>query len=652
MHKLKSQFSGFSYIIRLYVVGIVCYFFFRLLLLIQEWDLIESISQDERLVVLLKSLFMGFRFDTVISGYILALPYLIVSFFHILFLSVRKLQKPLFFLTSILYVLSFLICAIDIPYFKQFFSRLSISAFAWLDTPDFVLNMVLEDMQTTWVAIPFLLISIAFIWINNRLAKQFLISPSTKITKNSRHYLISVGSFLIGGGLIFLGIRGRVALKSPIRVGTAFFSNYPFPNKLGLNPNFTLIRSWLDTKDSRQEKVEYISDKESIENMQSFFNASEYEKSISPIARKITFPDSLAKKHNIVIVIMESMSATKMGRFGNSNSLTPFLDSLSNESYFFNDFYTTGIHTFSGMYGTLMSLPTLKRQHPFKGVDVLSYSGIATTLKRQEYETVYFTTHDDQFDNIGGTLKANGFDRIVSQKDYPKEEVKTTLGVPDDYMFRFSKPILNEMNSPFLSVFMTTSDHVPYFIPPYFEPKKAERKLQIVEYADWSIKEFIESCRKEEWFDNTIFVFLADHGGALNVKYELPLNFHHSPLLIYAPSILPSKEFSMISSQLDVFPTIMGLLKLPYINNTMGIDLLKSRRPYAVLNNDDKYGVLSKEKLLIVKDADNKSLYQRNAFDNIYEEHKLEADSMEQFAKSLFQTTQWLIENRKTGLPE
>jgi phosphoglycerol transferase MdoB-like AlkP superfamily enzyme len=219
-------------------------------------------------------------------------------------------------------------------------------------------------------------------------------------------------------------------------------------------------------------------------------------------------------------------------------------------------------------------------------------------------------------------------------------------------MFIFSLPIHTEMKEPFLSVFMPTSDHVPYFLPPYFEPKQTEKKLQIVEYADWSIQNFIESCRKEEWFDNTIFVFLADHGSALNVRYELPLNFHHSPLLIYAPSILKPQEYSMISSQLDVFPTIMGLLKLPYINNTMGVDLLKNKRPYAVLNNDDKFGVLSENKFLIVRDADNKSLYERGEFNNIYEENKAEADSMEQFAKSLFQATQWLVDSKNTGLPD
>ncbi len=652
MQKSNHQSNGFNYILRLYLSGILCYFSFRILLLIQEWDLLDSIPQDERFVLMLKSLFMGFRFDTVISGYILAIPFLIVSAFHILDLSFKKLQKPLLFFTSTLYVLSFLICGIDISYFGQFFTRLSISAFAWLDQADFVLSMVFEDITTWWITLAFLLISGTFIWINNRLAKRYLIASPAKISKNSKHYLISIASFLVGGGLIFLGIRGRVEAKSPIRVGTAFFSNYPFPNKLGLNPNFTLIKSWLSSKDKRQEKVAYLPEEEAIENMQSFFNASDYENTISPIARQINFPDSLAKKHNIVVVIMESMSATKMGRFGNPNNLTPFLDKLSQESYFFNDFYTTGIHTFSGMYGTLMSLPTLKRQHPFKGADVLSYSGIANTLKRHDYETIYFTTHDDQFDNIGGTLRANGYDRIVSERDYPKAEVKTTLGVPDDYMFRFSVPILNEMKKPFLSVFMTTSDHVPYFVPPYFEPKQTEKNFQIVEYADWSIEQFIESCQKEEWFDNTVFVFLADHGGALNVRYELPLNFHHSPLLIYAPSILAPKEYSMISSQLDVFPTVMGLLKLPYMNNTMGVDLLKSKRPYAVLNNDDKFGVLSEDKLLIVRDAENKSLYQRGEFDNIYETHKVEADSMEQFAKSLFQATQWLVDSKKTGLPE
>ena len=139
---------------------------------------------------------------------------------------------------------------------------------------------------------------------------------------------------------------------------------------------------------------------------------------------------------------------------------------------------------------------------------------------------------------------------------------------------------------------MTASDHGPYIIPEYFKPKPNDLTKQIVEYADWSIGKFISNAKKKRWFENTIFVFISDHGTALSPVYEMPLNYHHSPLIILSPNILEeSKTYSQIGGQIDVFPTIMGLLNFTYLNNTFGMDLLKAKRPFIYFSADDKYGV-------------------------------------------------------------
>ncbi len=197
-------------------------------------------------------------------------------------------------------------------------------------------------------------------------------------------------------------------------------------------------------------------------------------------------------------------------------------------------------------------------------VEIPKFNGIASTLKKLGYSTSYFATHDDQFDNVGGFLKGNDYEKITSKKDYPSEKIVSTLGVPDDYMFEFSIPILNKIhtkNKPFLAAFMTVSDHGPYFVPEYFIPQQQDVKKQIVEYADWSLKKFIDLSSKQSWFDNTIFVFIADHGAVMNPKYDMPLSYNHVPFIIYAPKLLKEpKVISNYGSQIDVFPTIMSLL--------------------------------------------------------------------------------------------
>ncbi len=649
MPMLPNVPKNIACIFQLYFWGLLFFTAFRIILLIQEFQYIQQLPSGKKMTLVAQAFFMGFRFDTVISGYLLAFPFLILSICWIFHLNKKRIYQLVFLITSVLYFLAFLVCAIDIPYFHHFFSRLTISAFTWMDTPDFVGKMIIQDIASWWTVIPFLVFSIFFILKNRKLTCEIIKAPKKTLPN---HYFSSISSFLIFGGLIFLAIRGRTTIKSPIRVGTAYFSNYPFINQLGLNPNFTLIRSLLDAQDEAQQAVVLMNSEEAVKNVRGYFSIDSEENFNSPIARKVAAPVRTTKRKNVIIILMESMSAAKMGRFGNTNELTPFLDNLSDKSYFFTEFYTSGLHTYSGIYATLTSFPTIKRQHPLKESNMRKYMGIASTLKNHHYQTIYFTTHDEQFDNVGGFLKQNDFDRIVAQKDYPKNKIESTLGVPDDFMFEFSIPYLNEMTntgSPFMAVYLTASDHTPYMIPDYFRPKSPNKKDKIVEYADWALEKFINLASREKWYEHTLFVFLADHGVPMNVRYELPLNYHHSPLIFYNPYLLSPKAFSSMASQVDVFPTIMGMLKLPYINNTLGINLLEKERLYTYFNANDKFGVLSKSHFFICNDSGEKLLYKRNEKNNIYKEEKIRADSMERYAKSMFQVAQWMRERGLTS---
>jgi phosphoglycerol transferase MdoB-like AlkP superfamily enzyme len=342
-----------------------------------------------------------------------------------------------------------------------------------------------------------------------------------------------------------------------------------------------------------------------------------------------------------------------MYRNGNKNNLTPFLDSIANQGYYFENAYTAGIHTFNGVFSSLFSFPALYRQHPMKGSSIKKYHGLFSTLRKNDYSTIYFTTHDGQFDNVEGFLIANDCETVVSKDDYPPEEIKTTLGVPDDFMFRFSIPYLNDLskkNNPFVAAFMTASDHGPYYVPDYFKPKSNEILNQLIEYADYSLKKFIDLSSKQSWFKNTIFVFVADHGSAIDGLYDMSIDYNHTPLIFYAPEIIkePKSLYSM-AGQIDIFPTVMGLLNLSYENNTLGIDLLNESRPYIFITADDKYGVLDDEWFLVVRSDKSKSLYKyrdRNSY-NFADEKKDVVERMNVYAQSNLQTFQYLLRSNK-----
>jgi phosphoglycerol transferase MdoB-like AlkP superfamily enzyme len=286
------------------------------------------------------------------------------------------------------------------------------------------------------------------------------------------------------------------------------------------------------------------------------------------------------------------------------------------------------------------------------------YTGLPYVMKQHGYETVYFTTHDDQFDNVGGFLRANYIDRVVSKVDYPSSAVINTLGVPDHYMFSYALPVLNDYyktGRPFFATMMTVSNHPPYEVPADipFKPKHREVRGGCVEYADWAIGQFMKQAAKEPWYNNTIFVFLGDHGAWANDPYGgLHPELNHIPCIIYSP-LLPDapKVFNEPAGQADVFPTLAGLLHFSYVNNTMGVDLLQHTRPWVCFGSDDKFGVIGRGKLYVWYNTGDENLYTLGEKREVLAENRAEADSMRNYAFAQMQCAQWMQQQGKTGFP-
>ena len=635
------------FILKIYLLALSVFSVFRIMLFLSEFDRIDE--KEVAILTIFKSFIMGVRFDIVISGYILILPTLIFLTLELIGFKSKFIKKFFFYWIYILFTIAFTVSTADIPYFNQFYDRFSVGAFEWMESYKIVISMIFQEPKYFLFIIPFILLEIVFYILLKKIFEQE--NETQKI-----NFFLNTFVSLIFLAIVFLGIRGRIEEKSPIRIGTAYFSNNSFLNKLGLNPSFTLIRSYLDSKDEDNRVVKFMDDKLAIEMVQKNLGITKTQYN-SPIAREVQPDTLLSAQPNVVLIIMESMSAAKMKRHGSTEELTPFLDSLSHNSIYFENIYTAGKHTFNGIFSTLFSFPALYRQHSMKTNN--QYDGISTSLLKNGYSTTYFTTHDSQFDNIEGFLRSNNFQNVISQSDYPASEVKTTLGVPDDFMFRFSIPKINELSereNPFFVTFMTTSDHSPFYVPEYFQPKAKAIESQIVQYADWSLQQFIQLASKEAWFNNTIFVFVADHGAAIDAKYDISLNYFHTPLIIYAPEIFKGNQVHQkIGSQIDVYPTVMGLIKQKYVNNTLGIDLLNEERKFTIINDDDKVGILDTDYLCIMKNNGAKlELYKYKEQDksNYFDQEQEKALEMADYAKSNMQVHQIMISEGRTTLKD
>lgn len=650
-----------KYLFFVYLTGIAFFTLFRFFLFLTNLKQLQSLPAGKTGLII-RAFIMGFRFDTVISGYILGIPLILLSICTAFSADNKIIYRVITLFFGSLYSVAFFICALDIPYFTFFNSRVSAVIFNWFNTPGILFTMTAEDI-VNWIYVFFFVLCCVIFWfIIIKIKGKILSLPApTPAPPRTKYTLQVTGLSLLALLLLFIGTRGRIAKKSPIRVGTAYFSNYSFPNQLGLNPVFTFVRTSIDRFSGKNQELKLMEDEKAIRLVQYYLKIEPKENLVydSPIARPVE-TEGEPLKANVVVVIMESMAAVHMSRYGNPNKLTPNLDRLAESAYTFDNIYTSGIHTSNGIFSTLFSFAAIFKQHPMKPASMLSYAGLPNILRARGYRTIFFCTHDDQFDNMGGFLRTNGVEYIVSEKDYPAVRVLSTLGVPDNYMFEFSIPKINKLyegNNPFLAIFLTASDHPPFIIPENipFEPRTKTKKEQIVEYADWSIGEFLNLASQQEWFANTIFVFIADHGLNINPIYDLPLSYFHTPFIIYSPHLIKEhRYFAKIGGQIDVFPTIMGVLNISYVNNTIGIDLLKENRPFIHFANDDKMGCLNDEYFLVSRGSDLVSLYayRKRETKNYMAANKQLAESMKDYLFAMMQTTQWLIKNRKVGVQQ
>jgi len=640
------------YLFRIYCIGILFFTFFRLVFLFKNIDAVAQIP----VATMLEALYMGFRFDTVISGYLLALPFVLLSVLdYVHFLRQGVLLTAHIFL-SVVYSIAFFACATDIPFFLAYNNRLNITILNWTDSPKFMVKMVATQWSYLVYFLLFLVVAIIFIILLTRIYKKFAAELKSELHK-TKLSLLPI-SILIGG-ILFIGIRGRVEQKSPIMIGTAYFSKYDFANQSGLNPVFTFIHSWLESLKEENKHLHLMDDKEAIKLAQNDLYVPLGSKYNSPLAHMV-YGNMPTEKHNVIIVLMESMSAGFMRHGNNTLGLTPVLDKLADNGYYFSNFYSAGIHTFNGIFSTLYGYPALLARHTMQGTIIPHYTGLPYVMQQNGYETLYFTTHDDQFDNVGGFVTANHINRVVSTSDYPANAVVSALGVPDHYMFDYAIPIFDNyqtQHKPFFAAMMTGSNHAPYASPADlpFSPKHVEVREGNVEYADWAIGHFLSEASKHAWYNNTIFVFVADHGalepnGADGFD-DMPYSLNHIPFIIYSPLLKDApKLFTQPGGQIDVFPTICGLLHFSYINNTMGLDLLLQHRPYMYFSADDKIAVADTTHFYTWHTDGRETIYAfNNRQQDILQAQRGKADSMKQYAFTMLQATEWLLQNGKTG---
>ena len=281
-------------------------------------------------------------------------------------------------------------------------------------------------------------------------------------------------------------------------------------------------------------------------------------------------------RRNIVLITIESMSASYMERFGNTESITPVLDSLYRLGMAFDRVYATGNRTVRGLEAVTLSLPPCPGQSIIKRPNNAGMHSTGALLREKGYNVTYFYGGNSYFDNMETFFSGNGYD-IVDQKSYSPDEVTfaNIWGVCDEDAYRKVIRTLDEQShdgKPFFAHVMTVSNHRPFTYPAgkIRIPNDSKTRAGGVLYTDYALGQFLAEASKQPWFDNTVFLITADHCASSAGRTEIPLHKYHIPALIFAPGFVAPQEVEGIVSQIDLMPTLLSLLNMGYDSHFYG----------------------------------------------------------------------------------
>ncbi len=314
------------------------------------------------------------------------------------------------------------------------------------------------------------------------------------------------------------------------------------------------------------------------------------------------------RRWNVIVVVEESLSAEYLGAFGNRQGLTPNLDRIAGESLLFTRMYATGTRTVRGLEAIDLSIPPLPGTSVVKRPRHEDFFSWGSLMREKGYDTKFIYAGYGYFDDMNHFFAHNGF-AIVDRTDFAANEISfaNVWGVCDEDLF--SRTIREAGKShaagrPFFSMVMTTSNHRPFTYP--------EGKIDIpshtgregaVKYADYAIGRFLERAGKEAWFHDTLFVIVADHCAGSAGKTALPVKKYEIPMLVYAPSHVRPQRVDLLASQIDVAPTVLGLLNASYRTKFFGRDILAPGLPRerAFLSTYQKLGYMDGDGLVVLE---------------------------------------------------
>jgi phosphoglycerol transferase MdoB-like AlkP superfamily enzyme len=581
--------------------GFLIFGAFRAGLLLDRRNVIEDLHSDDVMGCFL----MGLRFDAVPIGYALLPLAVVLPLAPRWIFRNRTFRQAVTTYATTLIVVALCVETIGAFFFLHFWERLN-----WLTVAH--LPHFRESAVYIWHVYPVLTILVGVVLVTLAvrwgLSKLFWSYPVPSRMRWRERIVVAA----VLTGLSALAARG--GLLRSLRSADAYFCTNKVVCHLAQNNFFTLMHAAKVFLTDICDETEYYSfppaprAAEVTAGMLLQPGETPLGSGANPLWRR-TDTGMPRRDYNVVIILMESMAGRPVGALGHKPSFTPELDELAAEGIFLERMYAVGPRTSRAMVGVLCGHPDVS------GVSVLRrdqaqgrFLTLPAILRARGYTTVMIYGGDSGFDNMKGFFSKGGIERFLDERSMGDPRQIGNWGLPDEITFDKAHQVFGELarKGPFFAILLTVSNHEPFEIPKgrvdVLPGESSDiQSLNAYRYADWALGEFFRKARTAEYFKNTLFVLVADHGRDFDNTRIVDVPGYRIPCLFLAPSILPPRRVKAVASQMDIAPTILALLGGSYEHCFLGRNVLAvgDKEGFALIH-DENYLAFVRDDLALV----------------------------------------------------
>ena len=583
--------SHLAYILLSGLALMVMYTLLRIGLLFYNREMIG----DTPASTFIEALFNGMRFDLRLTVYLL-IPLMLAL------LSARAMAARGFFRFWLTLVgsITLFFGLMEMDFYREFHQRLNGLVFQYVkEDPKTVLSMLWYGFPVVryllaWALVTWLL-SLVFKGIGRLTRPSPERAQAGSGTGSISPWYMRAGVFFVVLVIAVISARGTLRQGPPLRWGDAYTTESNFANQLGLNGTLTLIAAGKSRLSEHRDNVwkATLPQSEAQQTVREML-LTPHDKLVEPdlaaVRRDFTPPaQNTLPIRNVVVILLESFAGHSVGVLGSDANITPYFDKLSKEGLLFDHFFSNGTHTHQGMFATMACFPNLpgfeylmqtpEGSHKLSGLPQLLSAG-------RDFDDVYVYNGNFAWDNQSGFFSNQGMTNFVGREDYVDPVFSDpTWGVSDQDMFDRGAQELKarQGGKPFYALLQSLSNHTPYALPENLPVERVtghgslDEHLTAMRYSDWALGQFFEKAKKEPYYKETLFVVLGDHGFGNNKQLtEMDLGRFNVPLLLIAPGVQEKfgQRSSIVGTQVDVVPTIMGRLGGETRHQCWGRDLL------------------------------------------------------------------------------